>query len=189
MVTQIKFTYQDYLLTPEDKRYELIEGELMMTPAPSWHHQTIAANLFRILDPIIKQNNLGKLAFAPVDVVLSHENVVQPDLLFVAKGRLEIITEKNVQGAPDLVIEILSPPTKERDLDMKRKIYAKYGVREYWLVDPQAKTVEVAVLKESGLETFQVFPCGTKVRSPLLTELLSEKGSEFSIECNAIFQT
>lgn len=171
MATKVKFTYQDYLLTPSDKSYELIEGELLMTPAPAPSHQRIARKLFEILNAYVASNASGEIFFAPVDVYLSEETVVQPDLLYIESKRLGIVKEKNIQGAPDLVVEILSPATKDRDTEIKRKLYWKYGVREYWIVDPDARTTEIMVLKESGYETSRVFPAGTKVHSPLFKDL------------------
>ncbi len=145
----IKFTYQDYLLLPEDKRYELIEGELLTVPSPDVEHQELSRDLEHILWEFVKQNNLGSIFNAPLDVVLSEEDVVQPDILFVSKERAHIIKEKNIQGAPDLVIEILSPATSERERTLKRKLYAKYGVKEYWIVDPEEKSIEVMALTKS----------------------------------------
>ena len=169
--TRVKFTYEDYLQLPEDKRYELMEGEFYMVPSPGWSHQTILKRLFRILDDYVTSQRLGEPRFAPLDVVLSEEDVVQPDILFISKERFYIITERNIQGAPDLVIEILSPGTAERDRGLKKKLYAKYGVREYWIVDPEAKSIEVTVLGEKGFETVQVCKMGEVLSSPLLREL------------------
>lgn len=171
MQTKIKFTYQDYLLAPEDKHYELIEGDLMMTPSPIWEHQNVIGNLFRILDDYVLNRNLGKVVLAPLDVILSDETVVEPDLLYIAKERLNIVKDGYVRAAPDLVIEVLSPSSKNRDLEIKRKLYGKYGVREYWIVDSDAQTVEVTVLGETGLETLRVFPTGAKVQSLIFKEL------------------
>lgn len=167
----IKFTYQDYLWLPEDKRWEVLGGDLAMVPAPSWSHQTILKRLFRILDEHVTARGLGEVMFAPLDVVLSEEDVVQPDLLYIARDRLAIVTHRGVEGPPDLVVEVLSEGTRERDRVIKRKLYAKYGVQEYWLVDPDAKTVEVLRLGESGYETEQVYPRTSTLRSPLLQDL------------------
>jgi len=168
---EIKFTYQDYLQMPGDKRYELIGGELYMVPSPDFAHQRILRDLGFLLWEFVKEHNLGVVLYAPFDVVLSEEDVVQPDILFVSKSRSEIITEKNIHGAPDLVIEILSETTAEWDRTIKKKLYAKYGVREYWLVDPKAKSIEVMVLGKRGFETMQVYPQGTSLISPLLPGL------------------
>ena len=111
----VKFTYEDYLNTPEDKRYELLDGELVMTPAPGERHQSVSALLGWKLVQFASENSLGWVYLAPFDVVLSDMDVVQPDLLFVSNERGHIITPANIQGAPDLVVEILSPSTAERD--------------------------------------------------------------------------
>jgi Uma2 family endonuclease len=169
--TEIKFTYQDYLQMPEDKRCELIEGEFHTVPSPSTSHQTLVKRLFTAIDDHVVALGLGDVLFAPLDVVLSDENVVQPDILFVSKGRSHIITEKNVQGAPDLVIEITSPATVQRDKGIKRKLYARFGVREYWLVDSENKTIDVMILAKSGFETAKAYKAGETLTSPLLKGL------------------
>jgi len=149
----IKFTYHDYLQLSDDKRYELVEGELFLVPAPSLYHQRIFKKLGMRLATYVERNHLGEVFFAPCDVLFSDINVVQPDLLFVASERMRILTEANIQGSPDLVVEILSPSTGQRDLGIKRNLYAKYGAREYWIVDPDGKTVEVLSWTETGYRT------------------------------------
>jgi Uma2 family endonuclease len=167
-----RFTYEDYKVLPEDKRYEIIEGELLVTPAPTARHQGILLELLVKLSTHVKTNGLGKVLPAPTDVILSHENVVQPDILFVGKQRLEIVNPAGgIHGAPDLVVEILSPSTAGRDQLVKRKLYGKYGVREYWVADPAAASIEVLVLRDTGLETWRVFPMGTTLSSPLLPDM------------------
>ena len=154
----IKFTYEDYLHFPEDKRYEIIDGEIYMVPSPGEAHQDVCANLAFVLRVFVKENALGKVYFAPLDVVFSETDVVQPDIMFISKERLNIITERNIQGAPDLIVEIISPSSDEyKDRVIKRKLYSKYGVKEYWLVDLEKKEVEVMSLKESGLETVKIY--------------------------------
>ncbi|MBS3909368.1 MAG: Uma2 family endonuclease [Actinobacteria bacterium] len=138
-----KYTYEDYLRLPEDKRYELIRGELVMVPAPKTKHQRISLRLLRLLSDYVEKNNAGEIFPAPTDVYFDDENVVQPDILFISKERQEIITEDNIKGAPDLVVEIVSPSSAYYDLVKKKKIYARFGVKEYWAVDPEEKTVEV----------------------------------------------
>jgi Uma2 family endonuclease len=136
-------TYQDYLNLPEDgNRYEVMNGELIMVPAPNTIHQDVSANVEYELKKFIEKHKVGKIYHAPIDVVLSETNVVQPDILFIAKQRFHIITEKNISGAPDLIIEILSPSTGYYDLIEKKEIYEKYGVQEYWIIDPKKKRVE-----------------------------------------------
>ncbi len=137
----VKFTYQDYLHLPEDKRYEILEGDLYVVPAPTVYHQQVSRNLGFVLVQLARGHKLGEILFAPCDVVLSKDTVVQPDILFIAAGRQGILGAAAIQGPPDLVIEILSEGTASRDLQIKRKLYAKYGVREYWIVEPIAKTI------------------------------------------------
>src|SRR3990172_920502 len=119
VVEKKKYTYEDYLKTPKDKRYELIDGELLMRPSPTPSHQRVSRKLEFILESFITKNNLGEIFYAPCDVYLDNENVVQPDILFISKERLNIIGDKNIQGAPDLVIEILSESNAYRDLIQK----------------------------------------------------------------------
>jgi Uma2 family endonuclease len=131
----------------EGDRVELIDGVAYVTPAPRPSHQFIAQNLNRLLDRHIQAGKLGRLAAAPLDVRLSDHDVVQPDLIFIARERLAIIGDVAIEGAPDLVVEVLSPGTRERDLGAKRDLYARAGVREYWLVDPPARTIEILSLE------------------------------------------
>lgn len=150
MVTTVenrKYTYEDYLKTPDDKRYELIEGDLLMTPSPTTRHQRIVLRLGAALFIFVTDNKLGEVFVAPYDVHLDGENVVQPDILFISKERLNIMGEKNVQGAPDLVVEILSESTAYRDTIHKKNLYARFGVKECWLVAPEDNIVEVYTLK------------------------------------------
>ena len=171
----VKFTYHDYLLLSDEKRYELIDGELYVVPAPNIYHQRISRNLEYALVQHVRQNNLGEVLNAPCDVVLSQENVIQPDILFISKDRFGIIATANIQAAPDLVIEILSESTKARDLDIKRKLYARYGAREYWIVDPTAKSVEVLAWRQAGYEpgyvTVAVLLHTASLSSPLFPQL------------------
>jgi Uma2 family endonuclease len=140
----VKFTYEDYLLFPDDgKRHEIIDGDHYMTPSPSTKHQHVSMNLSNLLFNHLKVHRGGRIFTAPTDVVLSDLDVVQPDLLFVSAARASLITETCVQGAPDLVIEILSETTRKTDEIIKRKLYEKFGVGEYWIVDPELETVKV----------------------------------------------
>jgi len=177
--TRVRFTYEDYLQLPEDKRYDLMEGEFYMVPSPNVYHQTILKKLFRILDDYVVSQRLGELHLAPLDVVLSNEDVVQPDILFISREHFHIITERNIQGAPDLVIEILSSTTAERDKGLKRKLYSKYGVKEYWIVDPEERSIEVMKLGEAGFETAGVYGKGEILVSPLLKGFRLNSGEIF----------
>ena len=168
--SKLKFTYRDYLLLPEGDRRELIEGEFYVVPAPNVRHQAISRNLGLRLWELVRSHGLGQVFLAPTDVVLSPESVVQPDILFVSNERRGIITEANVSGAPDLVVEILSPSTAERDRELKLTLYARYGVREYWIVDPDDETVEVMELGSEGAAGVRRYDAGT-VESVLFPRL------------------
>jgi Uma2 family endonuclease len=139
-----KLTYEDYVHFPEDgQRHEILDGEHYVMPAPTWDHQDAIGNLFLKLTPFVREHQLGKVGLAPFDVLLSQYDIAQPDLFFISKGRTAILTQANAQGAPDLVIEVLSDSTRRRDETLKRDRYERFGVVEYWLVDPVRRTVRV----------------------------------------------
>ncbi|MDI6716897.1 MAG: Uma2 family endonuclease [Actinomycetota bacterium] len=150
-----KYTYKDYLRMPEDKRYELIGGELTLVPAPKTKHQRISTRLEYLLMRHIEENNFGEIFHVPTDVYFDEENVVQPDILFISKERQDIVDENYIKGAPDLIIEIVSPSSGYYDLVKKKKLYARFGVKEYWIVDPEEKAAEVYLLKDNGYEIAQ----------------------------------
>ena len=164
----VKFTYEDYLNAPEDKRYELLDGELVMALAPGERHQSVSIRLGWKLVQFVTENRLGKVYHAPFDVVLSDWDVVQPDLIFVSNARTHIITPANIQGGPDLVVEILSPSTAERDKTFKYALYAEHGVGEYWMVDTDAKTITVLLLGERGFAVEGIYGEGETLESPTL---------------------
>ena len=171
------YTYQDYLNLPNDRnRYEIINGELIMTPAPKIIHQDISRNIEIELALFVQKHKLGKVYDAPCDIVLSNENVVQPDILFISKENMDIITEDNIQGAPDIVVEILSPSTGYYDLVAKKEIYETFGVKEYWIVDPKMQWVEIYIIKENRFNLYQRIEKTGKIQSQLL------KGFELDLE-------
>ncbi len=141
--TKKQYTYADYEKLPEGAPYQLIGGELIMTPSPVPYHQIIAKNIGFELLKFNEQKRLGEVIFAPMDVYLSETETYQPDIIFISKDRLNIIGEKKIEAAPDLVIEILSPSTAYYDLRQKKRVYEKSGVKEYWIVDPMEKGIEV----------------------------------------------
>jgi Uma2 family endonuclease len=146
-LTTTQLTYHDYLLLPDDgRRYEIIEGDLCMTPAPVTRHQIIVGRLLHILLSYLETLPVGTVLTAPCDVVLSNTDIVQPDVLYVQNNSKAQVTEQNVQGPPDMVVEVLSPGTAARDRDLKRKRYEYFGVQEYWLVDPDLNTFEILAL-------------------------------------------
>jgi len=167
----VRFTYSDYLQLPEDKRYEILDGELYVVPAPNIRHQRLWKKVYNALIRRLEETGRGEILPAPCDVVFSEDNVAQPDILFVRKERLGIIGEANIREAPDLVVEILSASTRKKDLEIKRKMYARFGVQEYWIVDPDADTVEVLSWSETGYVSAGVFGRMDRLSSPLLPEL------------------
>lgn len=179
---ELRLTYHDYCQIPlgARDRYEIVEGELrQMTPAPSVLHQRISGRIEKALRQWVEDGDLGELLHSPIDVVLSEHNVVQPDILYVSRERLGIVREANIWGAPDLVVEILSPSTAEWDQGLKRRVYGRYGVREFWAVDPEAGSIEVAANNGRELATVQVYSSGMVLRSPLL--------GGFALEVDKVF--
>ncbi len=168
---KVRFNYNDYLLLPEDKRHEILDGEIYVVPAPSIRHQRILGNLFDLLLHHVRNRKLGEVFLSPVDVLLSSEDVVQPDIVFVRKERAGLIGEANIKGAPDLVVEILSPTNRDKDTTLKRKTYARFGVQEYWIVDPDQQTVEILKWSEAGYVAAGTFTKSDTLTSQLLPEL------------------
>jgi Uma2 family endonuclease len=168
------------MTTPEDKRYQLLDGDMILAPAPNSRHQTIIVELMVALYHYVVQNSLGMVRVAPYDVVLSDYDVCQPDILFVSNERRGIITEANIQGAPDLVVEILSPSTEQYDRGYKQTLYGRHGVREYWIVDPAAATVEVLAESAEGLKLTATYGLTDTLVSPLLPGFSVELGQIFT---------
>jgi len=140
----VKLTYDDFVLFPDDgKRHELIDGEHYVTPSPARKHQSIAWNLNRMIGVYLELHPIGRAFQAPFDVIFSRFDVVEPDLLFISAARLDVLTDANVQGAPNLVVEIGSPGTRKRDETIKKRLYEREGVEEYWVIDPELDVVNV----------------------------------------------
>lgn len=157
---------------PEDgRRYELLEGDLVVTPAPSTSHQLFSRNLQLLLVMHVEARQLGEVFDAPVDVLLDRDSVVQPDLLFIRRDRLGIVRERAIHGPPDLIVEILSPSTEQRDRGAKRALYAKYGVLHYWMVDPVSKTLMELVLEGQEYLVRGTAGEGAVVRTQLFPDL------------------
>ena len=171
--TQARLTYEDYFDLPEsDDRYELIDGELFMAPTPIPEHQDFLAELFTMIRAFVRENGLGRAYIAPLAVMLSEHVVLQPDMMFISNERLDIIKwGQYVQGAPDLVVEVLSPSTTRHDRVVKRELYARYVVREYWIADIVGKTIEVNVSEREAFSVASVYGEGDIFESPLLTGL------------------
>jgi Uma2 family endonuclease len=165
-----KLTYADYEQIPEDgMRHEIIDGVHYVTPAPTRRHQYLLAKLTARLFTFAEERRLGQVYAAPFDVLFSDHDIVQPDLVFFSNERLGALNDKNAQGAPDLAIEVLSPSTRRRDLMLKRRLYERDGVREYWVVDPERGTV--AVHRRSGdgfAKAIDLAAAGDRLETPLL---------------------
>ncbi len=161
------FTAADLAQLPDDgKRYEVLEGDLAVSPSPKPKHQRIVHQL-HIWFTERERAGYGKVFAAPLDVVLDDSNVTEPDLLFIRSEHLHIVKDANIQGSPDLVVEVLSPSTRERDLGVKAHLYARFGVPEYWVVDPEVETLAIYHLTSEGYEISGPFRRGETIHSDL----------------------
>jgi len=150
---KVRFLASDIWDAPDNgKRYEVIEGEWYMAPAPSWWHQRVLGRLYVRVVSHVERHGLGEVVFAPIGVVLDDENGVEPDLIYIPRDRMHIISERGVEGAPDMVTEVLSPGTAARDRGLKMRRYAAAGVAHYWIVDPANRTLEAYRLGATGYE-------------------------------------
>lgn len=147
-----RWTYEEYARLDDDQRYEIIDGELLMAPAPDMWHQDWSRQLYRRIDGHVLSHQLGEVFYAPLDVVLDAENVVQPDIVFVAKANRPIMRRRAIFGAPDLLVELISPSSVRRDRYVKHRLYAQFGIREYWMADPANKALEVWKLQNQRFE-------------------------------------
>ncbi len=178
----VLLTYDDLQSLPEDGcRYEILEGELTVTPAPTTAHQRISRNLEFVLHAHVMAGDLGEVFDAPIDVVFDRGTVMQPDLVFVSQARLGIVRERCIDGAPDLVIEILSPGTERRDRGAKQQIYERYGVTHYWRVDPASQSLTELVLREGAYVLRGAHGSGEDFRSLLFPELAIDLALAFRI--------
>lgn len=167
-------TYEDYVLFPEDgQRHEIIDGEHYVSPAPIPKHQRVSMRLSVRVGGLVETRQLGEVYAAPIDVLLSRHDVVQPDLLFNSNERTAILKEKNIQGAPDLVVEILSDSTRKLDEHLKLARYELLGVLEYWIVDPIAERAHVFRAAEEELRRVAELSAeaGDVLTTPLLPGL------------------
>jgi Uma2 family endonuclease len=146
----IRFTYEDYLGFPDDgRRHELVEGEHVVTPAPTRRHQELAVRLLLALGNYLQAHPIGHLYPAPIDVILSDTDVVQPDIVYVSHERSQVLGTW-IHGAPDLAVEIVSPSSRRNDEVLKRRLFDRFDVREYWVVDPEVESVKVYRRSEAG---------------------------------------
>lgn len=147
----IKFTYADYRTLPETgPRYQLVDGELLMSPAPTVRHQKIVARILAALVVFVESRRLGVVLGSPVDVILSDADVIQPDIVYVSAAHSAIVAREGIRGGPDLCVEALSPTTAKLDGGLKKVLYARHGVTEYWIVDPDADRVDLYRLQENA---------------------------------------
>jgi Uma2 family endonuclease len=163
--SRTRWTWAEFARLPSEgsTRYEVIDGELAVTPSPTPRHQRIALRLGHILERLLEPTDLGYMFAGPVDVIFAEGDYLQPDLAFVRRDRAGMVTDRGIEGPPDLVVEILSPSTARRDRGVKLERYRLYGVPEYWIVDPHARTVEVWRLGQ-GAESGEVFETGSTFR-------------------------
>jgi Uma2 family endonuclease len=166
-VTAPRLTKEDYRLLPDSgPRYQLIEGELCISPAPNRYHQVISRNIVFMLLKYLEAHPLGELYHAPFDVYLSEHDVFQPDLVFVKKENFDVLTDAGVEGTPDFVVEILSPSNAYLDKKAKLRVYARTGVRELWLVDPETRVVHVYHLQADAQKPAATYTEGDTFSSP-----------------------
>ncbi|HMD87313.1 MAG TPA: Uma2 family endonuclease [Terriglobia bacterium] len=169
MLVDTRLTYDDYCLLPNNgRRYEIIDGELFSSPSPGRAHQHMVTHLSASLGDCVNRVGEGEVYVGPFDVVFSRHDVVKPDILYVSKERASVVTEDNVQGAPDLVVEVLSATTAKVDRTTKLKLYARYGVQEYWLIDPEECTAEIYRRKARGFARVASLQPSDSLTTPLL---------------------
>jgi Uma2 family endonuclease len=168
MPVDIRLTYEDYCLLPNDgKRYEIIDGELLVSPSPNLAHQRVVTRLTRFLSAYAEDKKLGEVFVAPFDVVFSRFDVVEPDILYISKAHSSVLTKQNVQGSPDLAVEVLSPSTADIDRTAKLKLYARFAVLEYWLIDPDGPSVEIYRREEKTFDRAVKLGPDDSLSSPL----------------------
>ncbi|GMT49788.1 MAG: hypothetical protein IEMM0008_1327 [bacterium] len=173
---QKKWTYEEYYRLDDEKRYEVIEGELIEMSSPSSEHQIITGNLSSMIWVFLKENNLGQVIPSPIDVIFDEQNTFQPDIVFISSKNKQIIQERGVFGPPDLVVEVLSKSTEKKDRGIKFKAYEKFGVKEYWLVDPRKRSMEVFVLEKSTFISYNF----VKNADPLKSRVFPDFSVRFS---------
>jgi Uma2 family endonuclease len=177
---RVTWTYREYRLLPDDgRRYEVLDGDLYVNPAPTTTHQTVSKRLQLELMLQLERTGRGVVFNAPVDAIFSDTSVAQPDLLVVAASRRNIISERGIEGPPDLIVEILSPRTERADREIKFKLYASAGVREYWIIDIRARRIEVFSLGPTGYGEARTFGPSSNVSSGIF---------EFSMPVDTLFE-
>ncbi len=178
-----RWTYAEFTGLPESgsTRHEVIDDELYVTPSPSVRHQRLVKRLVVALSRFVDEHEFGEVFVSPLDVLFGEGDYMEPDVLFVRTERAEIVTERGIEGAPDLTVEVLSPSTAERDRGVKLERFRHFGVPEYWIVDPDEQTVEVwrsdeaapVVLGVADVFRWRPVPGGAELEIPL-SELFGE---------------
>ncbi len=181
MIAAPLITAEDYKVLPETgPHYQLVEGSLIMAPAPNRFHQDISRNIEFVIQSWIRRGGGGKVYDAPFDVYFDDHNVFQPDIVYFCPNNLGILTDAGAEGAPDLVIEILSPSNRALDLGPKKKLYARFGVKELWIVDPKPRTIaQYRLLQDVDLPAQVVRESGS-IASELLPGLVIDGGEVFA---------
>ena len=170
-----RWTYEEYYRLNDDQRYEVIDGNLLIAPAPDTWHQHWLNDLNLMVTQFVRKKKLGQTFIAPIDVILDDENTVQPDLVFVSSSRSDMIQRCGVFGVPDLLVEIVSPSSVHRDRYDKKDLYARFGVKEYWIGDPANQSLEILTLKSGRYELH----CAAEVSGKLTSIVLA--GLEFDL--------
>jgi len=177
--TSIRLNYEDYAAIPADgRRHEIIDGEHYVNPAPTTYHQIILANVLFALEQHVRAHRAGRVLPSPIEVVLAEHDIVQPDIVFVRSAQAHIIEHRNIQGPPDLVVEVLSESNRRYDVRTKYGLYERAGVGEYWIIDPDE--LAVRVFRREG-EKFQAVEADDAITTPLLPG--------FTLPLSAIFET
>jgi Uma2 family endonuclease len=180
--TTSRMTYQDFLDMPDvGKHYELIEGELVLNPSPITRHQQIAFKIALRIQTCFDDHGGGEVFMSPLDVVLADDVVLEPDVMVIRDERRSIVGEKNIQGAPNIVVEVLSDRTRRRDEILKRKLYERFGVEEYWIVDPAIDTVKI--YRRSSESFVRVAEISTETGGTITTPLVPG----FALDVNVVF--
>ena len=176
--TRVILTYKDYEALPADgRRYELHDGELCVTPAPSPRHQEVSGNLWEALRQHVRARGLGKVFYSPIDCLLSETTIVQPDIVYVAADSLSIISARAIEGPPTLVIEVVSPSTTKIDRGAKLQLYARYGVPYYWIVEPDLQEIVAYALRTGTYDRAGRLVGAQPVALPPLRDLLLDPAS------------
>ncbi len=178
---QGQWSYDDYAALSEDGQYEVVDGVLYMSPSPNVDHQEIIGEIFAHLRSFTRTTGLGKVFIAPLDVELSYNNVVQPDVFVLLRDHLDRAIHSHVLGAPDLVVEVTSPSTARHDFREKQDAYARAGVSEYWIVNPDAHTVELLVFESNSYRSLGLFSDDALLPSVVLPDFPIPVGQFFSI--------